>query len=97
MTLAMPFAQTIDVRTIPPHQRHATIFGELDTLSPGASLLLVNDHDPRPLRAQLEGRAPGGFDWEYLHASPGQFRVKITRRATAANEDSCCSGGACCG
>jgi uncharacterized protein (DUF2249 family) len=97
MTAAMPFAVTIDARAIPPQQRHALIFGEIDALPPGASLLLLNDHDPVPLRRQLEHRAPGAFDWSYLHADPGHFRVKITRRAAAANEDSCCSGGACCG
>jgi uncharacterized protein (DUF2249 family) len=96
MTVAMPFALTIDTRAIPPHERHAAIFSRFDALPPGTSLLLVNDHDPRPLRAQLEDRWPGAFEWSYLHAGPGQWRVKITRRATPANDDSCCSGGACC-
>lgn len=56
----------IDVRTIPPISRHATIFAMIDALEPGEALEIVNDHDPVPLRRQLETRNPG--------ASPGSTR-----------------------
>ena len=41
---------TIDVRTIPHHDRHPLIFGHLDSLAAGDVLELVNDHDPVQLR-----------------------------------------------
>nr|WP_223998935.1 DUF2249 domain-containing protein [Aureimonas sp. SA4125] len=51
----------IDVRTLPPLERHSTIFGRIDGLAPGASLVIVVDHAPRPLHHQLEARHPGQF------------------------------------
>ena len=92
---------TIDVRTIIPRERHALIFTTFDGLQPGQALELVNDHDPRPLRYQFEGRAPGQYGWDYLEAGPALWRVRISKTAqqalAAAPQDSCCSGGACCG
>jgi uncharacterized protein (DUF2249 family) len=47
---------------------------------------------------QLEGRAPGQFQWTYLQSGPQLWQIEITKKATQAQaEDSCCSGGACCG
>lgn len=71
----------IDVRTIPPRDRHPLIFQELDELSPGTSLRLLNDHDPRPLRYQLEAERPDHFRWEYVEEGPEQWAVDITSRA----------------
>lgn len=88
----------IDVRTIAPYERHAQIFGRLDTLNAGEALVIANDHDPVPLRYQLESRAPGQYQWAYLQSGPDLWRVQISRLETvgAEDEDSCCSGGACC-
>ncbi|MBP6320357.1 MAG: DUF2249 domain-containing protein, partial [Rubrivivax sp.] len=36
----------VDLRTISPRDRHATVFSRFDGLQPGQSLQLVNDHDP---------------------------------------------------
>lgn len=89
-------ASLIDVRTIAPYERHALIFGRLDALDAGQSLQIVNDHDPVPLHLQLEGRAPGQYQWTYLQSGPQLWQIEITRKAAQA-KDSCCSGGACCG
>lgn len=99
-TLAQPVADLIDLREIPPRQRHALIFGRFDALQPGQSLQLVNDHDPQPLRYQFDDRAYAQFEWTALEAGPAVWRVQITRtgqRAAVPAGDSCCSGGACCG
>lgn len=91
--------KTIELRELLPHDRHALIFATFDALQVGESLQLVNDHDPRPLRFQFEQRTPGRFAWSYLEAGPTVWRVQIDKLAvgaTAAAEDSCCSGGACC-
>lgn len=87
----------LDVRTIPPHSRHTQIFGQLDALNVGDSLQIVNDHDPVPLRYQLDARAPGQFNWFYVDHGPDLWRVKITKQAAEATKasGSCCSGGAC--
>lgn len=38
--------RTIDVRTLPPPQRHSLIFKAFDEMEPGETLLVVNDHEP---------------------------------------------------
>ncbi len=90
----------VDLRTISPRDRHATVFSRFDGLQPGQSLQLVNDHDPLPLRFQLDDRASGQFEWAALESVPAVWRVQITRvgvKPIVVVGDSCCSGGACCG
>jgi uncharacterized protein (DUF2249 family)/iron-sulfur cluster repair protein YtfE (RIC family) len=70
----------LDVRTVPHAIRHATIFGALDGLRPGAGLVLVADHDPVPLLAQLEQRAPGAFTVSYRDSGPELWRLELTRK-----------------
>ena len=70
----------LDARTIPHAIRHATIFGALDTVAPGHGLVLLAPHDPRPLLAQLERRAPGVFDIDYLERGPETWRLRFQRR-----------------
>jgi uncharacterized protein (DUF2249 family) len=90
----------IDLRTIAPRERHALVFGRFDALPAGQAMQLVNDHDPLPLRFQFDDRTPGQFEWTALESGPDVWRVQITRlgiKPTALANDSCCSGGACCG
>ena len=51
--------ETLDVRPMPHGARHDTIFGLLGALGTGDTLRLTNDHDPAPLRHQLEAGWPG--------------------------------------
>ena len=98
--MSQEIAATLDVRQIPPPERHAQIFGRFDALQPGQALQLVNDHDPQPLRRQFEDRLRGSFDWNELESGPGLWRVRIAKvkaRPSGWAEDACCSGGACCG
>ncbi|AVP58021.1 DUF2249 domain-containing protein [Pulveribacter suum] len=86
----------IDVRTIPPYERHARIFGQFDDLEIGQALVIVNDHDPVPLHRQFDARSPGQFQWNYLQAGPQLWRVQIDKVASQADSGGgCCSGGAC--
>lgn len=69
----------LDVREMPPRERHPRIFEVLDGLSAGSSLELTNDHDPKPLYYQIQMERPGKFDWHYLDEGPEVWRVRITR------------------
>ncbi len=69
----------IDVRPMPPRERHPKIFGTWAELTPGESILLVNDHDPVPLFYQFAAEHTGTFRWEYLEQGPEVFRVRITK------------------
>lgn len=72
--------EELDVRTLPHGGgRHEAIFARLDALRPGGRLVIVNDHDPRPLRFQLDAAWPGLYSWEYLQAGPQVWRIAITR------------------
>lgn len=72
-------AEELDVRTIAHGARHEVIFRKLHALAPGERLFIVNDHDPKPLRYQLDAAWPGTFDWAYLAAGPHIWRIEITR------------------
>lgn len=94
-------SSTIDVRTIAAQHRHALIFERLTALPPGDAIELVNDHDPVPLRSQIERHWPGQYECNYLDSGPALWRMEIRKlvqpeRPKAAG-GSCCSGGACCG
>lgn len=72
--------EELDVRALPHGSgRHEAIFGRLTALQPGGRLVIVNDHDPRPLRFQLDAAWPGVYAWEYLQSGPQVWRVAITR------------------
>ena len=70
----------LDARAIPHAIRHATIFGALDGVRPGRGLVLIAPHDPLPLLAQLEKRAPGDFAVDYLQRGPEDWRLSLVRR-----------------
>ena len=91
-------ATRVDVRTIPPRERHPLIFSTFGALQSGAAMEVVNDHDPRPLYYQFNAQVPGQFAWEYLESGPQQWRVAITRtQAAPASEGGSCCGGGCGG
>lgn len=89
--------QRIDVRTIPPRERHPFIFASYRALPVGGALELVNDHDPRPLQAQFHVQAPGGFSWQYLLAGPDLWQVRVTKTADVSPATGSCCGGGCGG
>ena len=69
----------LDVRPLVPRERHETIFHTFDELRAGTGFLLVNDHDPRPLRYQFEAEHAGEFTWDYLESGPRVWRVRVGR------------------
>ncbi|MBX7159664.1 MAG: DUF2249 domain-containing protein [Acidimicrobiia bacterium] len=71
----------LDVRDMAPAQRHPTIFGALDALGNGETLRLVNDHDPAPLRFQLEATRPREYTWTPVESGPDQWSVDIACRS----------------
>ena len=74
--------QELDVRPLRKPDKHPTIFGTYADLPVGGSFVLVNDHDPKPLRAEFETEHPGSHRWEYLDGAPKEWRIRITKLAT---------------
>ncbi len=69
----------LDVRRFPHGQRHESIFAAYGALASGAGFVLVNDHDPAPLRYQFEAQHAGDYTWDYLEEGPRVWRVRIGR------------------
>ena len=79
LTTTMIEETVLDVRSEIPRRRHELIFDTFTALPPGASYVLVNDHDPKPLRYQFEAENSGEFTWQYLEEGPEVWRVRIGR------------------
>jgi len=91
MSTTEGFKTTIDVRSIAPRERHPLIFSTFDGLAPGEGLLLVNDHDPKPLFYQFHSESRGEFTWDYLEQGPEVWRVRIGKAVKPAVASPCCS------
>jgi uncharacterized protein (DUF2249 family)/CRP-like cAMP-binding protein len=78
----------LDVRQLPVWQRHPMIFSAFDSLAGDQSMVLVNDHEPRPLRLQFEELRPGRFSWSPRNLGNDRWEVEIRRVAPAENEPS---------
>jgi len=48
----------LDVRQIPPSERHDRIHDEFAELEPGETLTIVNDHEPTPLYHEMAAEVP---------------------------------------
>jgi uncharacterized protein (DUF2249 family) len=69
--------RVVNVGDIDPRYRHGIICQLFDHLDPKSSLQLVVDHDPRPLRYQLEARHGLRCNWSYLGQGPDVWRVRL--------------------
>ncbi|TAK47596.1 MAG: DUF2249 domain-containing protein [Xanthobacteraceae bacterium] len=80
-TASQDAAITVDVRQIPPRDKHPVIFNTFLNLAPGQHFILVNDHDPKPLHYHFQAEYEGAFAWQYLEEGPDVWRVRISRTA----------------
>jgi uncharacterized protein (DUF2249 family) len=76
--------EVLDVCEIPHGRRHPRIFGTFARLAPGQSFVLVNNHDPKPLRREFQATYPDQFGWDYIEAGPDRWQVRISRLPVAA-------------
>ncbi|MBI2303615.1 MAG: DUF2249 domain-containing protein [Chloroflexi bacterium] len=70
---------TLDVRETPPWERHPKIFDAFDALIPGDTLIVVNDHDPRPLHYQFMHERASRFSWESQEKGPQEWVAYIKK------------------
>jgi uncharacterized protein (DUF2249 family) len=71
--------KVMDVRLIPCSVKHGLILSTWRELPVGDHFILLNDHDPVPLRDQFEAEFPATFTWDYLERGPEDFRIKLTK------------------
>lgn len=82
----MPEAE-VDARVLPKPVKHKTIFETFARLAAGESFVLVNDHEPEPLRQEFEADYPGSYGWDYLEKGREKgaiWRTRITRLSSTA-------------
>lgn len=70
----------LDLRRLPPALRHVKIFALWDKLAPGQSILLINDHDPKPLYYQFDAEFNNQFIWQYQEQGPENWIVTISKK-----------------
>lgn len=70
---------TLDLRLMPPFERHEKIFQVWNNLKSSETLKIINDHDPRPLRYHFATNCEGEFQWEYEQEGLIDWVVKIKR------------------
>lgn len=70
----------LDIRPVPPREKHPTIFATFDALKNGEGFQLINDHDPVPLYYQFNAERPNQFKWEYVEKGPEVWRVNISKK-----------------
>ena len=70
----------LDLRALPPFQRHIKIFEIWEKLKTGKTMRIINDHDPKPLHYQFEAELPNTYDWDYKENGPKDWIVDITKK-----------------
>ena len=79
--------RVIHVADIDPRYRHAILLRLFEHLAPDDSLQIVVDHDPGPLRLQLEAHHGARCDWSYLEKGPDIWRVRLRLLAAEGGAD----------
>lgn len=77
----------INVPLLEPRLKHPTIFQKFDELEPGRSLIINNDHDPKPLFYQLQAERGDIFTWEYLQQGPDVYRIQVTKKLSGKSAE----------
>ena len=71
--------QVLNVSEIKPDLKHPAVFDRFDSLKPGESFRLINDHDPKPLYYQMIAERGNTFSWTYLEKGPEQWIVLVKK------------------
>ncbi|ADQ69016.1 DUF2249 domain-containing protein [Halogeometricum borinquense] len=75
-------ATTLDLRDVPPPERHPKIHDAFESLESGEALELVNDHDPKPLFYEMQAEVDS-FDaegYEVEQRGPTEFVARLPKK-----------------
>jgi uncharacterized protein (DUF2249 family) len=91
---AIATERVFDMREITPRVRHTVVLQLFEHLDEARSLQLVVDHDPQPLRLQLEAKHGSRCRWTDLEQGPDVWRVRLQidrKGSQPCSAPSCCS------
>jgi uncharacterized protein (DUF2249 family) len=77
----------VDVRVLPHGEKHGRVLREFDGLEPGKAFVLVSDHEPRGLLAELQATRSRQFEWNVVETGPEVYRIEIERRTSSSSRD----------
>lgn len=83
---AHPGEKVVNVPSLEPKLKHPTIFQTFNSLQAGESMIIHNDHDPKPVYYQLKSERGDGFTWEYLQEGPKDWDIRITIKPKESTE-----------
>src|SRR3954471_1919519 len=66
--------------------KHRSVMNKFDALKSGEAFLLINDHDPKTLYAQLLDERGDIFSWSNLEQGPEYWRVQIKKNDIPVTE-----------
>lgn len=73
---------TLDLRDVPPPERHPKIHDAFEGLESGEALQIVNDHEPKPLfyefQAEVELFDADGYDVEQV--GPNEYVATLPKQ-----------------
>ena len=72
---------TLDLRDVPPAERHPMIHSAFEALGSGEALEIVNDHEPKPLYYEMAAEVPA-FDeegYEVRRDAPDEFVAEFPK------------------
>jgi len=78
--MCMP-TTTLDLRDLPPPERHPKIFKAFGAIESGEALTIINDHDPKPLYYQMAAEVDA-FDadaYEVNREGPEKFVATLPK------------------
>ncbi len=70
----------LNIPQIEPQQKHALIFKVFESLKPGGTFIIHNNHDPKPVYHQLQAMHGDVFTWEYLQEGPQWWDIRVIRK-----------------
>lgn len=75
-------ATTLDLRDVPPAERHPKIHEAFEELDSGETLELVNDHEPKPLFYEMQAEVDSfdADDYEVERRGPTEYVAKLPKR-----------------
>ena len=69
----------LDLRKLNMAERHSRIFNALRGLKEHDTVIITNDHDPKPLQYLLKAEFKDTFSWEYKKQGPDEWVVGIKK------------------
>lgn len=75
-------ADELDLREVPPPERHPKIFEAFEALDSGEALTLVNDHEPAPLYHQMNAEVESFYaeGYEVERVGPREFVATLPKK-----------------